>query len=99
MSVDSVSASSAPARPADTSAARFSTRFFRSELWLIFGRRRNWVGLAVLCAVPILVNVATKISSPNPGDGPTFLSDITNNGLFAALASLVLELPLFLPIA
>ena len=30
---------------------RFSTRFFRSELWLIFGRRRNWVGMAVLAAV------------------------------------------------
>ena len=29
-----------------------STRFFRSELRLIFGRRRNWAGLAVLAAVP-----------------------------------------------
>ncbi|HKE64764.1 MAG TPA: ABC transporter permease [Micromonosporaceae bacterium] len=76
----------------------FSTRFFRSELWLIFGRRRNWVGLAILCAVPILVNVATKMSGPS-GDGPEFFVNITHNGLFAALAALALELPLFLPIA
>ncbi len=76
-----------------------SSRFFRSELWLIFGRRRNWVGLMILCTVPILVNVATKVSSPRPGEGPDFLAGITHNGLFAALASIGLELPLFLPIA
>jgi ABC-2 type transport system permease protein len=89
-------------RPAGQDAAapprRFSTRFFRSELWLIFGRRRNWAGLAVLCLVPILVNVATKISGSSNG-GPDFFVNITHNGLFAALASLALELPLFLPIA
>lgn len=78
---------------------RLSTRFFRSELLLIFGRRRNWVGLAVLCSIPILVNIAVKVSSPRPGEGPDFLSNITSNGLFAALAALTLELPLFLPIA
>src|SRR5215831_7487983 len=61
---------------------RFSTRLFRSELWLIFGRRRNWVGLAVLCTVPILVNIATKISAPAPGQGPPFVAEITGNGLF-----------------
>lgn len=78
---------------------RLSTRFFRSELLLIFGRRRNRVGLAVLCSIPILVNIAVKVSSPRPGEGPDFLSNITSNGLFAALAALTLELPLFLPIA
>jgi ABC-2 type transport system permease protein len=78
---------------------RVSTRLFRSELWLIFGRRRNWVGLAVLCTVPVLVNIATKISAPKPGAGPPFVAAITGNGLFGALASLALELPLFLPIA
>jgi len=77
---------------------RWSTRLFRSELWLIFGRRRNWAGLGVLCVVPILVNIASKISGSNNG-GPDFFVNITHNGLFAALASLALELPLFLPIA
>ncbi|HEX6497561.1 MAG TPA: ABC transporter permease [Micromonosporaceae bacterium] len=78
---------------------RVSTRFFRSELWLIFGRRRNWVGMAVLASVPVLITVAVKLTSPGPGDGPDFVSRITGNGLFAALAALTLELPLFLPLA
>jgi len=76
-----------------------STRFLRSELWLIFGRRRNWVGLAVLATVPILVNIAVKISAPSGSGGPAFLGNIASNGLFAALASLTLEIPLFLPLA
>ena len=87
------------ARSAAKQRRRVTTRLFRSELWLIFGRRRNWVGLAVLCTVPILVNIATKVSAPAPGNGPDFVQNITGNGLFAALASLGLELPLFLPIA
>ena len=78
-----------------------STRFLRSELALIFRRRRNQAGLAVLAAVPVLVSVAVKLSSPHGGgqDGPDFFGSITENGLFVALASLTLELPLFLPLA
>jgi len=78
---------------------RFDLRFFRSELWLIFGRRRNWAGLAVLTAVPVIVAVAVKLSAPEPGEGPDFIANITANGLFAAFAALALELPLFLPLA
>src|SRR5215475_7053155 len=68
----------APADEATESKRRWSlrTRLFRSELWLIFGRRRNWVGLAVLCTVPILVNIATKVSAPAPGNGPDFVQNI-----------------------
>jgi ABC-2 type transport system permease protein len=79
--------------------AWFSTRFFRSELWLIFGRRRNWVGMAVLTAVPILLVIAVKVSPPSGGGGPDFINQITQNGVFAALAALTLEIPLFLPVA
>jgi ABC-2 type transport system permease protein len=89
-----------------TRARPFSTRLLRSELWLIFGRRRNWAGLAVLAAVPILIAVAVKVSPPGGGgggggggDGPNFFSSITSNGLFVALAALTVELPLFLPLA
>jgi ABC-2 type transport system permease protein len=78
---------------------RFSTRFFRSELWLIFGRRRNWVGMAVLMVVPVLLIIAVKVSPPAGGEGPNFVNQITQNGVFAALASLTLEMPLFLPVA
>jgi ABC-2 type transport system permease protein len=79
-----------------------STRFFRSELWLIFGRRRNWVGLAVLAVVPIIIAIAVKVTEPPAGGGGdvgNFLGSITSNGLFVALSALTLELPLFLPIA
>lgn len=77
----------------------FSTRFFRSELLLIFGRRRNWVGLAVLAVVPVILAIAVKITQPQPGGAGDFIGNITSNGLFVALAALALEMPLFLPIA
>src|SRR4051812_23864527 len=78
-----------------------STRFLRSELMLIFGRRRNWAGLAVLAAVPVIIAVATKIWPPGGGGGggPDFFASITSNGLFVSLAALTAELPLFLPLA
>jgi ABC-2 type transport system permease protein len=79
---------------------RVSTRFFRSELRLIFGRRRNWVGLATLAAVPLVIAIATRVAGgPGGGEGPDFFAYITGNGLFVALAALTVELPLFLPIA
>jgi len=91
------------ATAANTRAARpVSTRFFRSELRLIFGRRRNQAGMAALAAVPIVIAVAMKIASPAGDDaagGPDFFASITSNGFFVALAALTAELPLFLPIA
>jgi ABC-2 type transport system permease protein len=76
-----------------------SGRFLASELGIIFGRRRNLAGLAVLAVVPIIVAIAVKVSAPSGGGGPDFLSAIVGNGLFVALAALTLELPLFLPLA
>jgi ABC-2 type transport system permease protein len=75
-----------------------STRFLRSELRLIFSRRRNLAGLLVLAAVPVLLSVATKLSSGGDSGGGDFFSSITDNGLFVALASLTIELGLFLPL-
>jgi len=75
-------------------------RFLGSELRLIFGRRRNLAGMAVLASVPILLAIAVKVSTPgDEGRGPDFLSAITGNGLFVALASLSIEIGLFLPLA
>ncbi|GAB3522661.1 ABC transporter permease [Phytohabitans suffuscus] len=78
-------------------------RFLRSELGLIARRRRNQAGLAVLAAVPIIIAIAVRVSSPTSSGGdqgaPQFLSSITGNGLFVALAALALEIQLFLPIA
>ena len=79
---------------------RVSSRFLRSELRLIFGRRRNQAGLLVLAGIPVLIAVAVKVSSPARGQrGPDFFSSITENGLFVALAALTIELGLFLPLA
>lgn len=81
--------------------SRRTLRFLRSELMLIFGRRRNWAGLAVLASVPVVMGIAVRIfgSGTAPGGGPAFLDDVAGNGLFLALAALIAELPLFLPIA
>src|SRR5664280_3217762 len=76
-----------------------STRFLRSELRLIFGRRRNQAGLAILALVPIMIAITVKVSTPRAGRGPDFFTSITSNGLFVALASLSIELGLFLPLA
>jgi len=84
----------APARP----RGGLSLRFLRSELQIIFGRRRNIAGLAVLAVVPIILAIAVSVSSPG-NDGPDFISAITGNGLFVAIAALGIELPLFLPLA
>ena len=71
---------------------RLSTRFLRSELKIIFGRRRNIAGLGVLAVVPVILAVSVRVSAPGQDGGPDFISSITGNGL-------ALELPLFLPLA
>ena len=76
-----------------------SGRLVFSEMRLIAGRRRNQMGLLVLAAVPILMAVAVKLSSPGPGRGPDFLSSVTSNGLFVPLAALTVEMTLFLPLS
>jgi len=76
-----------------------STRFLRSELRLIFGRRRNQAGMVILALVPIMIAITVKLSAPRPGRGPDFFTSITSNGLFVALATLSIELTLFLPLA
>lgn len=78
-----------------------TARLLRSELGMVFGRRRNQVVLAVLAAVPILIAVAVRVAAPpeNPGEGPPFLYDVAGNGVFVALTSLTVVLPFFLPLA
>ncbi len=77
---------------------RPSSRFLRSELRLIFGRRRNIAGLGVLAVVPIILGLSIRFSDRG-GGGSGFFGQITSNGLFVGLAALTVELPLFLPLA
>lgn len=75
-------------------------RLFRSELHLVFGRRRNQALLAVLSTAPILIGIAVRLASPSGGaDGPAFLGQITDNGLFLAFTALTVTLPFFLPLS
>lgn len=89
----------AGAVPAARAGRRWSTRFLRSELRLIGGRRRNQMGLLVLAAVPVIMAISVKLSEPGQGEGPNFLSSITSNGLFVPLAALGVEIAMFLPLA
>lgn len=74
-------------------------RLLRSELRLVLGRRRNLVLLAVLALAPIALGIAVDVATPQPGGGGlTFLSQITDNGLFLVFTSLTVTLPLFLPL-
>ena len=82
--------------------AAVSTRFLRSELGMVFKRRRNQVLLAVLAAIPLIIAIAIKVAAPTDtegGDGPPFLLSISGNGIFVALTALTVVLPLFLPLA
>jgi len=87
----------APLRPA--AGGRGALRLLGSELRLIGGRRRNQAGLLVLAAVPVVIAIAVKISTPRAGRGPDFISSITSNGLFVPLAALTVEMGMFLPLA
>ncbi|MCW2779032.1 MAG: putative transporter integral rane protein, partial [Frankiales bacterium] len=96
MSLAELEHAPSPVRPRRRGA---SLRLVRSELRLVFGRRRNQVLLAALALVPLVVGLAVKLSNgPDNGDGPPFLSAVSSNGLFLVFTSLVVCLPLFLPL-
>lgn len=70
-----------------------------SELATLFRRWRTWAMLGALALIPILLGVAVRIAGgTNPGSGPPFLDQITDNGVFVALAALTVAIPLFLPL-
>lgn len=87
-------------------SALWSLGLFRSELGITFRRWRTLALLGVLAAVPVLIGIAVKIETSGGeqaggprGEGPAFLTQITNNGLFLVFAALAATLPVFLPMA
>ncbi|MHA7154285.1 ABC transporter permease [Arthrobacter sp. TMN-50] len=73
--------------------------FVASELAVLFRRRRTWALLLALAAIPVLIAVAVRLTSgPPSGRGPAFLDQITQNGLFVAVAAITVAIPLFLPL-
>ena len=87
--------------PVAAARRRVSTRLLRSELRLLFGRRRNQILLLVLCLVPVLIGVAIRVSTgeAEPGEGPPFLDRVSGNGLFLSITGLATVVPFFLPLA
>ncbi|MGW6131397.1 ABC transporter permease [Cellulomonas sp. NPDC055163] len=75
-------------------------RLVRSELRLVFGRRRNQVLLAGLAAVPLLLGTVLLVTQDSAlgGQGPGFVGRVTGNGLFLVVAALFLCLPFLLPL-
>lgn len=87
--------------PVETAVPRVRRgRLLRSEIGLVFRRRRTLALLAALVAIPVLIAVALELSStaPGPGEGPPFLDQVTQSGAFVAATSIVVALPLFLPL-
>ncbi|WP_328330103.1 ABC transporter permease [Streptomyces sp. NBC_00455] len=98
--------SAEPGAPRVALYPRRQLGLFRSELTVTFRRWRTLALLAVLAAVPVLIGIAVKLETDHgstardpSGNGPAFLTDITNNGLFLVFAALAATLPVFLPMA
>ena len=77
-------------------------RFLRSEIGMVFRRRRNLAMLLVLAVIPLVIAIAVKIQNPHAAHrgstGGALLGSITQNGVFLAFAALFLVLTLFLPL-
>jgi ABC-2 type transport system permease protein len=80
-------------------------RFFRSELRLVFRRKRNLLLLAVTVAFPVLIGIALKLAAPQgggsgggPNNGAAFFSQLAGNGVFLTFIALSSLLILVLPV-
>ena len=81
-------------------AKSLSMSLMLSELRVMFTRRRTWAMLAAVALIPILLAFAVALTAEElaPGEGPPFLSQVTQNGLFTGFTATLLALPLFLPL-
>lgn len=82
-------------------ASSGSRRLIRSELALVFGRRRNITLLVGLACVPLLLGIVLFVTADSAvgGQGPGFIARVTGNGLFLVVSALFLCLPFLLPLA
>ena len=77
-------------------------RFFRSELRLVFGRRRNQALLVVVALFPLIIGIGLRLTQqPNATGGPSvaFITQLAGNGVFLSFIALTLLLILVMPLA
>jgi ABC-2 type transport system permease protein len=85
-------------------------RFLRSELRLVFRRRRNQVLLLVVALFPLLIGIGLKVAAPQgggggggggggPSTGAAFFNQLAGNGVFLTFIALTTLLILVLPVA
>ncbi|MBU4192832.1 MAG: ABC transporter permease, partial [Proteobacteria bacterium] len=100
--VDAVAAVPTEAVPAERWSARPGAlgRLVRAELRLVLGRRRNQVLVIGLGFVPLLLGLVLFFTQHSElgGQGPGFIAQATQNGLFLVVASLFVCLPFLLPL-
>jgi len=100
-----VAAGGPGAQGASRRPVRSWLRFFRSELRLVFGRKRNMVLLVVTALFPLLIGIALRVAAPHPGNGGggngpvgSFFNQLAGNGVFLAFIALSSLLILVLPV-
>jgi ABC-2 type transport system permease protein len=73
---------------------------YREWLKLLY-QRRSYVIWGGAFVVPFLIALALYLagSGPEGGEGPLFMSQVTSNGMYVALAALSVLLPFLLPMA
>ncbi len=77
-------------------------RFFRSELRLVFGRRRNQALLVVVALFPLIIGIGLRLSDQGGNSGGpsvAFITQLAGNGVFLSFISLTLLLILVMPLA
>lgn len=103
MSTDTVTAGAGR----EALAVMIKMRFLRSELSLVFRRRRNLVLLGVAAAFPVLMGIALRLSAPSsggggsgngPNPGSVFFSQVAGNGVFLTFIALSSLLLLVMPL-
>jgi ABC-type transport system involved in multi-copper enzyme maturation permease subunit len=85
-----------------TQPVRANIRFFRSELRLVFRRKRNLLLLGVTAVFPLVIGIALRLAAPHPqggnGAGVAFFNELAGNGVFLSFIALSTLLILVLPV-
>jgi ABC-2 type transport system permease protein len=77
-------------------------RFFRSELRLVFGRRRNQALLVVVALFPLIIGIGLRLGDQGGNSGGpsvAFIGQLAGNGAFLSFIALTLLLILVMPLA